>query len=566
MKIFEISAIPKHSKVLSLLENRQQYSQMMNVLVTNNILSQDNVDNVISTFRKYYKRNDRIVWAIYWYRLQKLYDTWLYASLHDDEAETKNKISNLYAKMTGDRTPNAIERNHEIQTASSSFFADTNMEHISSLFDTIPQVNELVWDKNMKPSTLIRQISEIERKWQEERKQFVKPEENDRIILSYDNGKYGWVLLDRGACRAEGDAMGHCGNVPSVREGDQILSFRSIFEAEQKPHLTFILHGNGFLGEMKGRANNKPNEKYHPYIVDLLKQDFIKGISGGGYAPDQNFQLSDLDESLQEELLDIKPLIGGPILAWVRNNKEYTPEIGESLKYTANINFPIFDTSTGKILVEVFDSISEIGDFIESDDLSYIGKYDVFGGDQFFEFDYSGDVPTDYADEIYEKLDVESKNKIKQYLVDQNIWDDHDTIKRMIDTEDDELRRAFQYSTHDGFRIGSENEMYRDVISWLRNNGFRELNEDEVEKINSELPRYKKKVTSYNETLEMHANNLLQYYHHYNVELDYNIDNYEFIEMLDISKYHAPRYGYDGFDLDVAVDAMEETHLPDAEL
>ena len=563
MKINEISQAPIHFAVLNLFENRQQYKQMMEVLIKNDIVNSGRAESTINYFRQYLKRNDRIVWAIYWYRLRSIELAMVSAELDEDQ-ERVTLLQKIYQKLA--KRSYLTHQTAQDDAFDNWLINEQSIQHLANSIDTIPGVNEIQWDIQKSPITLRNEILTAERRWQEERRQFVEPEENDRIILSYDNGKYGWVLLDRGACRAEGDAMGHCGNVPSVREGDQILSFRSIFETEQKPHLTFILHGNGFLGEMKGRANNKPNEKYHPYIVDLLKQDFIKGISGGGYAPDQNFQLSDLDESLQEELLDIKPLMGGPILAWVRNNKEYTPEIGESLKYTANINFPIFDTSTGKILVEVFDSISEIGDFIESDELSYIGRYDVFGGDQFFEFDYSGDVPTDYADEIYEKLDVESKNKIKQYLVDQNIWDDHDTIERMIDTEDDELRRAFQYSTLDGFRIGSENEMYRDVISWLRNNGFRELNEDEVEKINSELPRYTKKVTSYNETLEMHANNLLQYYHYYNVELDNNIDNYEFIEMLDISKYHAPRYGYDGFDLDVAVEAMEETHLPDAEL
>ena len=46
-----------------------------------------------------------------------------------------------------------------------------------------------------------------------------------------------------------------------------------------KPHLTFIVK-NGFLGESKGFANQKPAEKYHPYIAIFCwnrREGFMEG-------------------------------------------------------------------------------------------------------------------------------------------------------------------------------------------------------------------------------------------------------------------------------------------------
>jgi len=38
---------------------------------------------------------------------------------------------------------------------------------------------------------------------------------------------------------------------------------------------------------MKGRGNDKPAPKYHPYVVELLRHHLIRGIKGGGYAGKQ---------------------------------------------------------------------------------------------------------------------------------------------------------------------------------------------------------------------------------------------------------------------------------------
>ena len=133
------------------------------------------------------------------------------------------------------------------------------------------------------------------------KKQRNKPGEIGKNILSFPDG-YSWVDLEKSYCDKESESMGHCGNRGGPRS-DTILSLR---DKQNIPHLTFILN-NGNLGEMKGRANEKPATKYHKYIIELLKLPIIKNVKGGGYKPENNFCLTDLKQEELDELLRSKP-------------------------------------------------------------------------------------------------------------------------------------------------------------------------------------------------------------------------------------------------------------------
>jgi hypothetical protein len=65
----------------------------------------------------------------------------------------------------------------------------------------------------------------------------------------------------------------------------------------------------GYLGEMKGFANTKPEAKFHPKIIALLELPMIVAVVGGGYMVSNNFQLSDLPEDLSNRLRQIKPIL-----------------------------------------------------------------------------------------------------------------------------------------------------------------------------------------------------------------------------------------------------------------
>ena len=127
-------------------------------------------------------------------------------------------------------------------------------------------------------------------------------EPKNLTLLGSEWEGWKWVDLGKGYCDKEGKSMGHCGNA-GAELGDNILSLR---DSKNIPHLTFILN-NGILGQMKGRQNDKPSEKYHPAIIELLKTPIIKQVRGGGYKPENNFSLNDLEEDMKEELLALKP-------------------------------------------------------------------------------------------------------------------------------------------------------------------------------------------------------------------------------------------------------------------
>lgn len=314
----------RYLEIIRLDENQAQYQQMLAGMVTNNVIGQLYADGILKTARTTLKRNDRIVWWLKWYRLSKTYyviDRILKHPGNEDRAAESKQVFQKITKTNYD----SVNRG-EVNRFRMSFENEFSMEHIAYQL-TIPTVDQYVWNINTPPTQLAADLTNLEFEHNARQSEFLTLEPGDKVIIDY--GKSVWVLLDRGACSAEGDAMGHCGNVPSERDGDRILSFRSKVDGgKQKPHLTFILHEDGFLGEMKGRANEKPNSKYHPYIVDLLKQDFVKGIEGGGYAPEKNFSIWDLSTAQALELLTANPklipkIILDPMLG--NHNKEKVP-------------------------------------------------------------------------------------------------------------------------------------------------------------------------------------------------------------------------------------------------
>ena len=159
-----------------------------------------------------------------------------------------------------------------------------------------------------------------------------------------------WIDLGAGSCSQEGKAMGHCGNV-GAKEGDTILSLR---DPKGKAHLSFILN-DGKLGEMKGRANTKPKPAFHPAIVELLKQDEVQYVIGGGYLPENNFSLDDLDDDVKAELLEEKPDLESGIDAQIEEIEERLTEIGE--EYNSKWEFchadATADENDGKIYINI---------------------------------------------------------------------------------------------------------------------------------------------------------------------------------------------------------------------
>jgi hypothetical protein len=196
----------------------------------------------------------------------------------------------------------------------------TSIQHWLSL--PIPKLQTYL--KNVSPNeqwyVVARTVDEMENEWKQSAGQWIDVTDDMKKgnIKEFINfGNMGWFTLMRPYCEQEGKAMGHCGNKGAFAHTDTVLSLREMKKQKDgillaKPNLTFILKSGEFLGEMKGRGNQKPQEKYHPYILSLLTHKengkyLIKDIEGGGYLPEKNFDIEDFSYENLVKLTDERP-------------------------------------------------------------------------------------------------------------------------------------------------------------------------------------------------------------------------------------------------------------------
>lgn len=174
----------------------------------------------------------------------------------------------------------------------------------------IPEIAKVRFDKTHDLNSGLEILKGAEdqyhRRLKSQLKLATKPKSAKKIIDAGDG--YSWWSLGKGSCSAEGKAMGHCGNVPSEKLNDNVLSLRKEHNIGGKkyyePHLTFIQNGS-ILGEMKGRGNLKPAEHYHDKISKLLATGLMP--VGGGYLPKNNFNVNDFSDATYQGAVQANP-------------------------------------------------------------------------------------------------------------------------------------------------------------------------------------------------------------------------------------------------------------------
>ena len=258
------------------------------------------VTRIIKDIRRYMVTKPRIVWALRWYRVTLLQGVekriQLQGEIPDDDF---SRLSNSVIRAV--KAPSGTNVELEAKYLMNNIHRFQHWSGVPS-----PELKALDFGYGL-PTRIVARMIEIEKKWIETRDGLIELDPDDEKLIDFGNG-WVWFLLDRGSCRLEADAMGHCGNVPSERSGDRLISLRKHVTGNiWTPHLTFILHRNGYLGEMKGRGNLKPTPRYHQMITALLEDPLINGIVGGGHDPENNFDISHLMTSEQERLKNIKP-------------------------------------------------------------------------------------------------------------------------------------------------------------------------------------------------------------------------------------------------------------------
>lgn len=184
------------------------------------------------------------------------------------------------------------------------------LEHYMSL--PIKEIHDFQFG-NKSFREVIDAFKSFEDEWKKSQESSIE-DDSGKVIIDFGNG-WVWVNTEKAYCDKEAQAMGHCGNSPRQYSDDLLLSLRKKVmgrdgKTRWEPHLTFILDGSKQLTEMKGKGNEKPVARYHDMIIALLLNPIVKGITGGGYLPENNFSLDDLPEDKKEELIEKKPELG----------------------------------------------------------------------------------------------------------------------------------------------------------------------------------------------------------------------------------------------------------------
>ena len=274
------------------------------------------IESGVEFARSSLKTEDRIIWHLRHLKIFALRE--LVNSYYDNpqvlrQGKSMLKRATQQMSRATKQTENQVFQDAEAIARGDAWKA-TIMHFLSIPYPKIQNV-KFAW-KTYKE--LLDEFRVYEEEWAELSKQagqIVPQEDYHKLVLRFDDGM-AWWNLNKAVCDAEGGAMEHCGNAGEHNTDDTILSLRSKAKNKDgqimwKPHLTFTVTIDGMIVESKGRRNQKPSKKYHKYIVALLQTQFIKGIQGGGYKPENNFKLTDLEDDVREELLDDKPELGG---------------------------------------------------------------------------------------------------------------------------------------------------------------------------------------------------------------------------------------------------------------
>ncbi len=127
-------------------------------------------------------------------------------------------------------------------------------------------------------------------------------DDDTELLHKFPDG-YAWYLTRKNYCEASKDSMGHCAQASD----DDMYLLRLIKGKEE--FITADWHPDDeYIMQLKGKQNNKPIPKYHPYIMWLLNHNAVKELrTHEGYKPETNFQISDLSPENIINIVKTKP-------------------------------------------------------------------------------------------------------------------------------------------------------------------------------------------------------------------------------------------------------------------
>ena len=473
---------------ITLLEYKAQYDAMLKLpkeIGDNKVYPQMSVlvYNAMESAKKL-KRNDIVVWYLRGVKYNMLIQAWGYIDQTFPSVirEIENGDTSNQKWLEKAREYNPIIQK-EMNKLRNKFpyvveFANSDRNiyhHLVHFMDLpIPTITNTVFDKQ-DPEELFARFEKIEEAWKEKSRGQLRQgiQEGDKMIIEYGGDK-AWWMLNRGGCSDEGQAMGHCGN-GAGRAGQKVLSFRSKTDMGWKPHLTFVMDEDGYLGEMKGRGNDKPAAKYHPFIVDLLKHDVINGIKkGNSYMPENDFSISDLEPDVAQELIELKPEL---ITPWERLQlafkqgklDELSDEEIENLLKESDEASDIVAYRGGHVVLEKWKDIEDLVNSspFDTDESGYRSSYSISFKKAFESMEDVHEHSGIYGGEVGSFLTYSINDKNKEVLDKalQNAlgeeYDPDESTESMLEYDDaDHIRQAVHDAIYSGQEAGISNAIY----------------------------------------------------------------------------------------------------------
>jgi hypothetical protein len=428
--------------------------------------------------------------------------------------ETEMLRANRIIKKASDslKNPNAVMwilRDYRDKTLEASKFNDEEklkfiyqitkrmidvFNHYESL--GIKKIDNYDWPKDKSNQSIETYFRTLENEWKKTRNQWIditdELKRGDIEKVMDVGNKFVWFNLNKRYCRLEGDAMGHCGNAGSPQYHDTVLSLRRIEHKGNKvfsrPSLTFILnYKNGVLGEMKGRANEKPKSEYHPYILKLLTHQIngewmIKGINGGGYKPENNFQIKDLSPGDKIRLYRVRPDL--KLLTAYHEELGNSPKFIEILKNKLTVIFPenpieVTTTSSDKLVITFKEVWQHWGALLDSFGGRIVPKnldiyIDYLQGDkdlEYYDVDLTKDDCESLFDHIFNKNNV-ATHRISNYVTETygNELDNYDSVFELLWDNNDDIISTLKKAIIEGLQTGAMNQLtnrFKDGITNL---------------------------------------------------------------------------------------------------
>jgi hypothetical protein len=439
---------------------------------------------------KVLKKQDRIMWFLRFVKLADQLHRETPEHIADYKAEVekikKNPSKDFFTKRDKDGVSAENQYNTDYFNATGTTYnIKQKLEHFVGMEEQIPKIKGFVF-KYQTPGEVFDAFEKAEEEYKSEvldDASLIPDEPDGYEVIEEFPGDWYWLKLNRGYCEKEAEAMGHCGNIAGKqRTSDRILSLRKKItkgkETYWQPHLTFILMEGGMLGEMKGKANEKPAERYHKYIIPLLKKDdLIKGIVPNfGYLPSSNFKLSDLDEKSFNELVELNPNLasiaelvkvkGKNDPSVMKRAEDYMQQLASrNAKNIKDPTFIVLDMTKNFNHIAAHNYFPKITELLRS----------LIDGDYFDQI--MGYEPNFYAPGNIEMIDQDSLDALAEYYgLDPDDFSQSDLVEKMQD--DTDLREYLQPIIQDAYTNSYYDSARKAIYNYLASYFERDYSKD----------------------------------------------------------------------------------------